>query len=43
MKSKFKVLILLFLFLYSCSSVSSVVEVNDDYLMDLAKENYRLG
>lgn len=43
MKSKFKVLILLFLFLYSCSSVSSVIEVNDDYLMDLAKENYRLG
>jgi hypothetical protein len=43
MKSKFKVLILLFLFLYACSSVSSVVDVNDEYLMDLAKENYRLG
>ena len=43
MKSKLKVFTLLFLFLCSCSSVSSIVEVNDEYLMDLAKENYRLG
>ena len=43
MKSKFQVFTLLSLFLYSCSSISSIVEVNDDYLMDFAKENYRLG
>lgn len=43
MKSKFRVFTLLSLFFYSCSSVSTIVEVNDDYVMDLAKENYRLG
>lgn len=43
MKSKLKVFTLLFLFLCSCSSVSSIIEINDEYLMDLAKENYRLG
>ena len=43
MKSKVIVLIILSAILYSCCSVSSVIDVNDDYMLDLASENHRLS
>lgn len=39
---KKNLLIILFFFV-SCCTTTSLVEVSDDFLMDLASENYRLG
>ena len=42
MKKRLLLILPLFVY-YSCCSTSSIVEVNNDFLMDLASENYRLS
>ena len=43
MKTKSLTLLYITLVFTSACSVSSVLEINDDFLMDLASENYRLS
>jgi hypothetical protein len=43
MKTRIISLLIFSFLITACCSVSPIVEVNDDFLMDIASENYRLG